>query len=132
MPDEHTAIETFVHKYAKHAKEQETEEMALMYTEPAQWTEGPAGTQELSRAEIKAMLDATYLIATTIYASEARDLKITVSGDSATVEFTWFQDVWNAVLGQRATSQGEITWLLERVAGVWYIAHSKMGPVSTE
>lgn len=106
--------------------------MALMYTEPAQWTEGPAGTQELSRAEIKAMLDATYLIATTIYASEARDLKITVSGDSATVEFTWFQDVWNAMLGQRATSQGEITWLLERVAGVWYIAHSKMGPVSTE
>lgn len=90
-----------------------------MFTDPATWID-PTGTQELSREDIKALFDGMFSIVTEIYHMEARGIETTVSGDTATVQFQWEQDVENAVLG-RTQSSGSMKWSVRRIGGQWYI-----------
>ena len=121
------SIDDFIARYVKLTKEKDSQGLAAMYTDPAEWTD-VTGTRSLTRAEIKDLFDATYSIVSTVYDSQAKDVTITVSGSSAVVQFTWMQDVHNTVLGQRVKTEGSMTWSLERVGGKWYITEAKVRP----
>jgi len=123
-PGPEATIDAFIARYVQHTKDRNSAALADMYTEPAEWTD-VAGTRQLSRAEIKAQFDTVYSIVTTVYDSQAKDVSATVSGDTATVRFTWFQDVYNSVLEQRVQSEGDIIWTLKRIGGQWFIAHAQ-------
>lgn len=109
-------------RYVQYTKERDAQALADMYTDPADWTELGV-TQSLSRAEIKTLFEGVFLVVTEVYDSRVYDVDATVSGDTAVVEFTWMQDVYNSVLEQRLQSQGAKTWTLQRIGGQWYISH---------
>ena len=119
-----TSIDGFIQRYVQYTKERNSEALANMYTDPADLTEF-GHTRRLTRAEIKAQFDMVFTITTTVYDSQARNVSATVSGDTATVQFTWMQDVYNSALGQRVKTEGDKTWILKRIGGQWYISHEK-------
>ena len=100
-----------------------------MLTATAKWTDH-TGNQELSRAEIKDLFDTMFDVVIDIYDMEATNVRSTVSGDDATVQFTGKQDVENAFLG-RVQSEVDTTWQLKRIAGQWYIAHAQTTNISS-
>ncbi len=116
-------IDAFIQKYVDRSKARDSQGLADMFTDPANWTD-PTGTKSLSRAEIKDQFDSMFDIVTTIYDMEATDVEATISSNVATVQFAWKQDVENAFLG-RVQSEGKMTWQLQRIAGQWFIAHAQ-------
>lgn len=120
------SIDAFLERYVQLTKEMDSAALAAMYTDPAEWTDFLGTTSTLSRAQIQAQFDSSYMIVTKVYDSRVRDVTVSVSGDTAVVELTWYQDVENAVLG-RVQSEGRMVWSLTRIDGNWYIARSEQG-----
>ena len=58
------SIDDFIARYVKLTKEKDSQGLAAMYTDPAEWTD-VTGTRSLTRAEIKDLFDATYSIVST-------------------------------------------------------------------
>lgn len=116
-------IDELIQRYVERSMARDAQGLADLFTDPAQWTD-PTGVQSLTRAQIKTQFDAMYAIVTTIYDMDVGGVSVTVSGNTATVQFSWSQDVENAFLG-RVQSAGSMTWQLQRIAGMWYIAHAQ-------
>lgn len=126
-PRSDRSIDDFIARYVKLTKERDSQALAAMYTDPAEMVEMGVA-QTLSRAELKDHFDAVFAVVSTVYDSQAKDVVVTVTGNSAVVEFTWFQDVENAFLGKRVKSEGHALWSLTRVGGEWYIARAESSP----
>lgn len=122
------SIEALLEAHVRFAKERNAKALASLYTDPAEWVELTGAVSTLSRDEIEAQYLTALAVVTHVYDTYVRDVSITVSGDTATVEYTWYQDVENAVLG-RVQSEGHNIWSLVRVNGNWLVAKAESRPI---
>src|SRR5690554_1222838 len=122
-------VDALIRRYIERSIARDSQGLADMFTDPAKWTD-PTGTQDSSRAKMKDLFDMMFDVVIDIYAMEATNVRSTVSGDDATVQFTGKQDVENAFLG-RVQSEVDTTWQLKRIAGQWYIAHAQTTNISS-